>query len=147
MTGEHYLLVVNAGNVAKAWAWIKSQAAAEGGDVALVNASARYALIAVQGPEAANIAQQLTTVDLAGIKYYWFATGEVASVRATISSRSWCQRPPRLREKHEREEHGIVHERIRLRDHDEDERKVRVDKESMAGKHVDPTPQRNEQDE
>ena len=85
LADEHYLLVVNAGNVAKAWAWIKSQAAAEGGDVALVNASARYALIAVQGPEAANIAQQLTAVDLAGIKYYWFATGEVASVRATIS--------------------------------------------------------------
>ena len=82
---EHYLLVVNAANVAKDWAWIKSQAAATGGDVALVNASARYALIAVQGPEAVNITQQLTSVDLSGIKYYWFATGEVASVRATIS--------------------------------------------------------------
>jgi aminomethyltransferase len=85
LADEHYLLVVNAGSVAKAWAWIKSQAAEAGGDVALVNASARYALIAVQGPEAANITQQLTSVDLQGIKYYWFATGEVASVRATIS--------------------------------------------------------------
>jgi aminomethyltransferase len=76
--------VVNAANVAKDWAWIKSQAPA-GKDVALVNASARYALIAVQGPEALRVTQQLTSVDLSAIKYYWFATGEVASVRATIS--------------------------------------------------------------
>jgi aminomethyltransferase len=81
---DHYLLVVNAANVAKDWAWIKSQAPA-GKDVALVNASARYALIAVQGPEALRVTQQLTSVDLSAIKYYWFATGEVASVRATIS--------------------------------------------------------------
>src|SRR5262245_31523264 len=82
---DHYLLVANAANVAKDWAWIKSQAAIAGGDVALVNASARYALIAVQGPAAMTVTQELTSVDLAGIKYYWFATGEVASVRATIS--------------------------------------------------------------
>ena len=29
--------------------------------------------------------QPLTGVDLAAMKYYWFAHGEVASVRATIS--------------------------------------------------------------
>ena len=81
----HYLLVVNAANIAKDWAWIKAEAASVPGDVALVNASARYALIAVQGPEATAVLQDLTAVDLAGIKYYWFATGEVASVRATIS--------------------------------------------------------------
>jgi aminomethyltransferase len=82
---DHYMLVANAANVAKDWAWIKSQAAVAGGDVALVNASARYALLAIQGPEATGVAQQLTSVDLSTIKYYWFATGEVASVRATIS--------------------------------------------------------------
>jgi aminomethyltransferase len=85
LADEHYLLVVNAANVAKDWAWIKSHSAERGGDVALVNASARYALIAVQGPEALAVTQSLTSVDLAAIKYYWFATGEVASVRATIS--------------------------------------------------------------
>ena len=31
------------------------------------------------------IVQQLTTVDLASIKYYWFAHGEVAGVRSIIS--------------------------------------------------------------
>ena len=55
------------------------------GDVAVVNSSSRYALLAVQGPAAVGIVQHLTTVDLASIKYYWFAHGEVASVRSIIS--------------------------------------------------------------
>jgi aminomethyltransferase len=85
LADAHYLLVVNAANIPRDWAWIKAEAAAAGGDVALVNASARYALIAVQGPEARRVVQDLTSVDLSAIKYYWFASGEVASVRATIS--------------------------------------------------------------
>jgi len=82
---DHYLLVVNAGNIMKDYEWIAGHARERGGDVAVVNASSRYALLALQGPEAQGILQTLTSVDLAGIKYYWFATGEVAGVRATIS--------------------------------------------------------------
>ena len=85
MANDHYMLVVNAGSIEKDHAWIVAQAAARGGDVAVVNASARYALIAVQGPDAAPLVQGLTGVDLAGLKYYWFAHGEVAGVRATVS--------------------------------------------------------------
>jgi aminomethyltransferase len=80
----HFLLVVNAGNIAKDYAWIAEHIKAAG-DAVAVDASSRYALIAVQGPEALNIVQPLTGVDLAGIKYYWFGHGEVAGVRATIS--------------------------------------------------------------
>ncbi len=85
MADDHYMLVVNAGNIEKDHEWIRSQAAARGGDSAVVNASARYALIALQGPEAQGILQSLTAIDLPGIKYYWFAHGEVAGVRATVS--------------------------------------------------------------
>jgi aminomethyltransferase len=85
MGPDHFLLVVNAGNIMKDHEWIVSQARARGGDVAIVNASSRYALIAIQGPESQAILQTLTGVDLSAIKYYWFATGEVASIRATIS--------------------------------------------------------------
>ncbi len=81
---DHYMLVVNAGNIEKAYQWIGEHARPVG-DVAVVNSSSRYALLAVQGPEAAGIVQQLTSVDLASIKYYWFAHGEVASVRSMIS--------------------------------------------------------------
>ena len=80
----HYLLVVNASNIAKDHAWIAAHAP-EVGEVAIVNSSARYALIAVQGPKARAIVQRLTAVDLSAIKYYWFAHGEVAGVRATVS--------------------------------------------------------------
>jgi len=81
---SHFLLVVNAGNISKDYAWITEHIQGTG-DAVAVDASSRYALIAVQGPEAQGILQGLTGVDLASIKYYWFAHGEVASVRATIS--------------------------------------------------------------
>jgi aminomethyltransferase len=84
LASEHYLLVVNAGNIDKAYKWIAEHARPVG-DVAVVNSSSRYALLAVQGPEALGIVQALTSVDLAGIKYYWFAHGEVAGVRSIIS--------------------------------------------------------------
>ena len=85
MAESHYLLVVNAGNIMADHQWIGAQAKAAGGDVAVVNSSSRYALIALQGPEAEGILATLTGVDLPAIKYYWFATGEVAGVRAMIS--------------------------------------------------------------
>ena len=84
LASDHYLLVINAGEIPKKYKWIADQTR-DVGDVAVVNSSSRYALLAVQGPAAAGIVQQLTTVDLASIKYYWFAHGEVAGVRSIIS--------------------------------------------------------------
>ncbi|MBI3400145.1 MAG: glycine cleavage system aminomethyltransferase GcvT [Acidobacteria bacterium] len=80
----HFLLVVNAGNIPKDYAWI-AEHIKNVGDAVAVDASSRYALLAIQGPKALDVLQPLTGVDLAGMKYYWFAHGEVASVRATVS--------------------------------------------------------------
>jgi len=80
----HFLLVVNAGNIAKDYAWIAEQIKPVG-DAVAVDASSRYALLAIQGPAAKEVLQPLTAVELDSIKYYWFSHGEVASVRATIS--------------------------------------------------------------
>jgi aminomethyltransferase len=82
---SHYLLVINAGNIDKDYAWITARAKEAVPDVATVNSSDRYALIAVQGPKAQEILQALTAIDLAAIKYYWFAHGEIAGVRGTVS--------------------------------------------------------------
>ena len=82
--GEHFLLVVNAANIAKDFAWITGRIQGLG-DALAVNTSSRYALIAVQGPRALEIVQPLTEVDLGAMGYYWFAHGEVANVRATVS--------------------------------------------------------------
>lgn len=77
------LLVVNAGTTDKDWAWITSHKKDE--DVTLTNASSDYCQIAVQGPNAVGILQQLTEIKLDEIKYYWFTTGKVDGVEAIIS--------------------------------------------------------------
>ena len=84
LADEHFMLVVNASNIMKDYNWITEQIAGRG-DVVAVNTSSRHALLALQGPGARDVLQTLTGVDLADIKYYWFTTGEVASVRCTIS--------------------------------------------------------------
>jgi aminomethyltransferase len=80
----HFLLVVNASHIPTDYAWIAEQIK-PAGDAVAVDSSSRYALLALQGPAALETLQPLTGVDLSAIKYYWFAHGEVASVRATIS--------------------------------------------------------------
>jgi aminomethyltransferase len=82
---DHFMLVVNASNIMKDFDWISRQAKGLGGDAAVVNTSSRYALVAIQGPRAVEILQTLTDIDLAAIRYYWFAAGEVSGIRATVS--------------------------------------------------------------
>jgi aminomethyltransferase len=82
---DHYMFVVNAGNIVKDQQWVVAQAGSRGASAAVVNTSSRYALMAIQGPDAQAILQTLTDIDLAGTKSYGFATGEVAGVRATVS--------------------------------------------------------------
>jgi aminomethyltransferase len=84
LADEHYMMVVNASNIMKDFNWITAHIAGIG-DAVAVNTSSRYALIAIQGPVGREVLQSLTAVDLGGLKYYWFTTGEVAGVRATVS--------------------------------------------------------------
>jgi aminomethyltransferase len=84
LAATHFLLVVNASHIAHDYRHI-AEHIKSAGDAAAVDASSRYALLAVQGPKARDVLQTLTGVDLSSIKYYWFAHGEVANVRATIS--------------------------------------------------------------
>jgi aminomethyltransferase len=81
---SHFMLVVNASNIMKDFRWI-AEHMKDAGDAVAVNTSSRYALLAVQGPAARQVLQPLTGLDLAGMKYYWFANGEVAAVKATVS--------------------------------------------------------------
>jgi aminomethyltransferase len=81
---QHFLLVVNASHIATDYQHIADHIG-DVGDAVVVDASSRYALIAVQGPRSLEVVQPLTGVDLAALKYYWFAHGEVASIRATVS--------------------------------------------------------------
>lgn len=81
---EHqYLLVVNASNIEKDWAWINRQ-----NDVGatLTNCSEDYALLAVQGPKASEALQKLTEISLKALPYYHFQTGEFAGVKNVLVS-------------------------------------------------------------
>jgi aminomethyltransferase len=83
MAEDQLLLVVNAGTTDKDWEWIKSHHAGE--NVELRNASAEYCQLALQGPEAISILQQLTETNLEEIKYYHFTLGKVDGIDAIIS--------------------------------------------------------------
>lgn len=78
-----YLLVVNASNIEKDWNWI-SRFNTKGVD--MENISDKTALLAIQGPKACDILQELTDVDLAGMKYYTFQKGTFAGVENVLIS-------------------------------------------------------------
>ncbi len=80
----HYMLVVNAGNIDKDYAWVEKQAK-NFKDVHVSNQSDTTALLALQGPEAQAILQPLTEVDLSSIRYYHFAPGMVDGINCIIS--------------------------------------------------------------
>ena len=80
---EIFLLVVNAANIEKDWAWIQANNAM---GAELENASDRISQLAVQGPKALEVMQRLTSVDLSGIPYYSFTTGEFSGVKNVIIS-------------------------------------------------------------
>lgn len=78
-----YLLVVNASNIDKDWAWI-SKYNTKGAE--MKNISDDICLFAVQGPKAVSVLQKLTKTDLSSIAYYHFALGEFAGVNDVIMS-------------------------------------------------------------
>jgi len=82
-TGESaFLVVVNASNVEKDFAWMQSRRPS---GVTLTNASDDYALLALQGPGSEAVLGPLTDVDLGAMKYYRFAQGKVLGEPATVS--------------------------------------------------------------
>ncbi|AHJ98744.1 glycine cleavage system aminomethyltransferase GcvT [Hymenobacter swuensis] len=80
---EDYLLVVNASNIDKDWAWIQqfNTAGAE-----MENISEQMSLFAVQGPKATAALQSLTDADLSAIPYYSFVQGTFAGAPNVIIS-------------------------------------------------------------
>ena len=73
-----WMMVVNAANLAKDWAWLQAQAAAF--DVTLTNISAATYMLALQGPKAATILQRLTAADLATVATRTAVSATVAGI-------------------------------------------------------------------
>ncbi len=79
---ERYLIVVNAANADKDWAWLRAQGPS---DCALDDQSEAYALLALQGPRAQAILQGLTPIDLGQVAFYQFAEGRVNGEEAIVA--------------------------------------------------------------
>ena len=76
---DHYLLVVNASNIAKDYEWLCAQA--EGYDVKVVNASDDWGQIALQGPEAEKYAVETLGLDeAAALGFYTYYETEYPGV-------------------------------------------------------------------
>lgn len=69
LNAEHYMLVINAANIDKDVAWMQIHNAF---DVAIDDVSGQTALLALQGPEAFDIAQPFTDIDLGDLAFYHF---------------------------------------------------------------------------
>ena len=82
LDSERFLVCVNASNTEKDFAWFREHAS---GDVEVENVSAHYAQLAIQGPSAESILQQLTTIALGELNSFHFAQDQVGGVRSLIS--------------------------------------------------------------
>ena len=67
---EKYLLVINASNIEKDFAWMEQNVK---GEVTLKNISGEVAQLAIQGPKAESILQKVTETDLSQIGFFCFA--------------------------------------------------------------------------
>lgn len=83
MKENQYLLVVNASNIDKDWAWISKY---NDMGVEMRNLSDDYSLLAIQGPKAIEAMQSLTSVNLSEIPYYSFKVADFAGIENVIIS-------------------------------------------------------------
>jgi aminomethyltransferase len=79
---DHFMLVVNAGNIDKDFAWVSSHNTF---DARVTDISGDVTLLAIQGPKAEAILGTLTSLDLNRLDYYHFARAKVKQADAIVS--------------------------------------------------------------
>ena len=87
---ERIFICVNAATTEKDYAWLLEN---RSGNVEVLNRSAEFAQIAVQGPRSIEILQTLTETDLESIRFYWFSEGEIAGVPTILSRTGYTGEP------------------------------------------------------
>jgi len=83
LSGQRFMLVVNAANREKDLKWITDN---NSFNASVKDHSDDTCLLAIQGPEALPILQELSSVKLDGIKFYHFTTGDIAGFDDVIIS-------------------------------------------------------------
>jgi aminomethyltransferase len=79
---DRWLLIVNADNAHKMWAYLESE---RRGDVALTDLRGETALLAVQGPRSVEVLAPLVAADIAALKYYTCAETKAGGVPAIVA--------------------------------------------------------------
>jgi len=79
---ERWLLIVNAGNADKMWAYLQAQ---RRGDVQLTDRRGESALIAVQGPQSIAALAPLVAADIAALEYYTCVETAAGGVDAVVA--------------------------------------------------------------
>ena len=70
MADDRFFLVINASNIDKDWAWIQQQA--KGFDVTLEHQSDQYGELAIQGPEAEQVMEEVLGIPCKELVFYTF---------------------------------------------------------------------------
>lgn len=81
-TKTKFMLVVNASNIEKDFAWLSLK---NSFGVTLTNESDKYSLLAVQGPKAEEVLKTLASTNISEMEYYTFLEGRIGNVEAIIS--------------------------------------------------------------
>jgi aminomethyltransferase len=82
LTQEQYLICVNAANTEKDFDWMVEHNSA-GAEVR--NVSSEYSQLALQGPRAAEIVSKVSSVNIPGLKYYWFCHTRLCGVEGLLA--------------------------------------------------------------
>ncbi len=86
VAADRFFLVINAANIDKDWAWIQQQA--EGYDIMLENQSEQYGELAVQGPQAEQVMEEVLGIDCKELTFYTFKTAncQLSTVNSQLST-------------------------------------------------------------
>src|ERR1700758_4613543 len=87
LSDNDYLIVINAGTREKDVQWVRQTVGHMPG-VHVNDYSDYYTHLAIQGPRAAETLQKLTSVDLSGIKNYWFTWSQVCGLHNVMIART-----------------------------------------------------------
>ena len=80
---DSFFVCVNASNAQKDFAWMKEHAPKQG--VVLEDLSESYGQIAIQGPRARQLVQEVVDIRMGEMKYYHFAEGKALGVPSLIA--------------------------------------------------------------
>ncbi len=83
---DDFLLVINAGTREKDIDWVRSNT--KSFDCIVEDLSDAYTQLAIQGPRAVDVLQELTDANLSGIKNYWFTHGTVCGLQRVLIART-----------------------------------------------------------